>query len=172
MARYINIQLDVLNELLSYNHITGHIHWKVSVSKNKAGTLAGNLRNDGYIKVQINKKPFKAHRLAWAMYYGEWPDLDIDHIDGNRANNKISNLRLATRNENNRNRKAQTGSSKFKGVQWHKAANKWVARAYKDDVRVHLGVFNTEIEAATAYNKAVSEWYKEYAVLNKVGENN
>lgn len=170
IRKFIEEDLTLVKDLLDYDPKTGNFIWKLSVSKNKAGTPAGSIRKDGYVKIQINRRPIKAHRIAWAIHYNQWPDEEIDHINGDRSDNSIVNLRLATRDQNNHNRRPQKGSSNYKGVQWHKSAKKWIARAYQDGVRRHLGVFNTEKEAAIAYNKAALSWYGEYSVLNDVKE--
>jgi hypothetical protein len=95
-----------LKELLDYNQDTGIFVWKINRNGGaKARDIAGSIHHEGYIRIQINKKIYAGHRLAWLYVYGSFPKLKIDHIDGNPSNNKICNLRLASDVENARNRK-------------------------------------------------------------------
>jgi hypothetical protein len=167
-VKYIKEDIEKLSAMLRYDPETGHLFWLQQVSTRRVGDQAGNKRSDGYVKVQLNGKPFKAHRLAWALHFSEWPEGEIDHINGDRSDNRIVNLRVVNRKQNNHNRRPQVASSKYKGVQWHKAAGKWVARAYLEGKRTHLGVFSSEEDAAKAYNASVAVWYGKYAVLNNV----
>lgn len=97
--------------------------------------------------------------------------IEGDHRDRNGLNNQRNNLRLATRSQNCANRAVyKKCSSKYNGVGWHKVTNKWSAYIGKDNEQYHLGIFETEIEAAIAYNKAASELFGEFANLNKIDE--
>lgn len=95
----------------------------------------------------------------------------IDHINGNRLDNRKENLRLCNNAENNRNKlKSKKGSSKYKGVCWHKASKKWKASITVNYKSIHLGYFSIEKDAAKAYNEAAINFFKEFALLNKLGE--
>jgi len=97
------------------------------------------------------------------------PDMETDHRDGNGLNNQRSNLRVATTAQNQHNRRLQKeGTSHFKGVCWHRAANKWCARVTIEYQTIWLGLFQSEIEAAVAYNRAALELFGEYACVNKI----
>ena len=112
-------------------------------------------------------KAIDAHRVAWAIYYGEWPTAHVDHANGNKADNRIGNLRLATRSQNNQNvRSAKNASSNFKGVTWDASRNKWIAGIKKDYKRHNLGRFDTAEAAARAHDDAALRLYGEYAKLN------
>ena len=164
------VNIDLLRRLLIYEPISGKVFWKDCPRYGiKKYTEAGSLRKDGYIKVQIQGRPYKLHRVVWALCYGSWPSKKLDHINRKRSDNRLENLREVTHKQNNHNRSPQKGSSQYKGVGWHKASKKWCARVYSPEgKRVHLGVFNTEEEAAEAYNKAASKFYGIFALLNEV----
>ena len=106
-----------------YNPSNG-IFTRIQTSKN-----AGCIKSNGYVVISINYKTYTAHRLAWLYMYGEFPKNCIDHINNNRLDNRICNLREATKQENNRNSlKSIKNKSGIKGIHWNKARNKWVAQ--------------------------------------------
>lgn len=106
---------------------------------------------------------YSEHRLAWFMTYGEWPK-EIDHVNGNCADNRISNLRLADRSTNSANqRKHRYGKNPFKGVTFERRGQKWVARIQKNGKQTHLGSFQTVEEARLAYIKAAVALFGEFA---------
>jgi len=113
---------------------------------------------------------YKAHRVAWAYVYGEWPALDIDHIDGQRGNNSINNLRLATNRQNQANRKAAFGKSIYKGVCFHKAHKKWMAQLKNNGETEFIGYFSSQEEAALAYNKRAISIHGNFASLNVIAQ--
>lgn len=90
----------------------------------------------------------------------------IDHIDRNSLNNQKDNLRICTRSQNIRNSNKRQGSSRYKGVRWHKGTGKWNARITFNYREYHLGLFSSEIAAAKAYDRKAKELFKEYASLN------
>ena len=94
---------------------------------------------------------------------------EIDHADGNGLNNQKDNLRFCTHSQNHMNRKPTKGSSKYKGVSWHKAAKKWNARITLNKKTVSIGYFDSEIIAAKAYDEKAIELFGEFAKLNKAG---
>lgn len=142
------------NEVLNYNHETGIFNWKVDVSNNvKAGSIAGTIHHSGYIQIRFEKKQYRAHRLAWLLFYGKYPNNFIDHINGIKNDNRICNLRDVTRNENSQNqKKAQKDSmTKILGVTFSKVNNKWKARIIKNKQYIHLGYFDNANDAGNAY---------------------
>lgn len=138
-----------LKELLSYDPETGEFRWLVSSGRVFKGSVAGCL-SKGYIQIRVDNQAYRAHRLAWLYVHGVWPTKEIDHIDSARPNNRIANLREATRTENLRNIGLQSHSTTgYKGVS--KAANKYLACATLNSKKIHLGHFPTAELASEAY---------------------
>jgi hypothetical protein len=151
-----------LRDRLSYNAETGLFTWRNSPRKGWAGRLAGSQQNRGYWKIVIGKTPYQAHRLAWLYVYGEWPTKDIDHINGVRDDNRIENLREATRQQNCGNGTCFRNSrSGIRGV--YPVRGKWSARIIANRKFKYLGLFKTKDEAAQAYAAAADEAYGEFA---------
>src|SRR5436190_3052678 len=124
------IDAPELKRLLSSDQETGEFRWRVSRRGHvKAGDLAGTSSPDGYRRIFINGKPYLAHRLAWFYIFGEWPETEIDHKNTDHGDNSISNLRKATRsqNEGNKSRRADNTSG-YKGVRWRNDIEKYEAR--------------------------------------------
>lgn len=131
-AKEIALSHDYLTKVLDYNSETGEFTWKISPSRNiKVGTRAGVVNKTGYRLISINNIRYKAGRLAWFYHYGEWPSDEtpqIDHINGNRSDDRIANLRQVTDEQNSRNQKVRsTNTSGRTGVQFHKHRGKWMA---------------------------------------------
>jgi hypothetical protein len=162
---------DWIKDNLRYDPETGHFWW---IKENYARELdkpAGTLNNQGYTMLVrcVGRKHFyySAHRAAWFYMYGYWPENHIDHINGNRNDNRIINLREATQSENARNREKQKSitSSKYKGVV--SCGNKmWCAQIKRDSKNRYLGCYELEEEAALAYNIAALESFGDYAKIN------
>lgn len=159
--------LDLTNEdlhsMFMYDHITGNLYWKVSLTNRvKVGDEVGSF-SAGYLTTSIFGVRFQVHRLVWMMFNGVIPDdLFIDHIDGDGVNNRLLNLRLATYTENNRNSASRGGKSKYKGVYWFKRDSKWQAQLQVGDKKQHIGYFDNEEDAAEAYKRAASEIHKDF----------
>lgn len=118
----------------------------------------------GYRQGRIFGKAFRAHRVAWAITHGEWPSYEIDHINGDRSDNRINNLREASRMENARNRGANINSpSGLKGVSWSKSSGKWRARITAGGPENNLGFFDTAEDAHAAYCVAANKLHREFA---------
>lgn len=161
-----------LFENLIYDPDLGKLFWtKQSLRSNRdLGKPVGSKHSAGYLEFRVGvlgkKKAYLVHRVCWFLHHGSWPQNDIDHIDGNRLNNKIDNLRVCTRAENCRNSVSKVGSSIYKGVQWDKVRKKWQANIVFNNKRVFLGRYDTELEAAKVYNKAALEYFGEFARIN------
>ncbi len=143
--------------LLEYRPDTGILLWKVSRGKATVGTPAGRVRKDGYRTIRVNQADYLSHRLAWLIYYGEWPKDMIDHIDGDPSNNRITNLRSVTYTTNQQNQRQPHKGSKtgFLGV--HISRGKYRAAIRVDGKDIFLGRHNTPEEAHAAYVKAKRE---------------
>ena len=127
---------DFIHSLFEYKN--GNLIWKV---KNTKGKVAGALRPTGYVSIEINSKPIMAHCLVWIMHNGSF-DGYIDHIDGNRSNNKIENLRVVTWTQNQWNRKISNNNKiGIKGVRIRKDSNKYEARITVNKKRIVLGSY-------------------------------
>jgi len=110
--------------------------------------------SEGYARVRILSKPYYYHRICWLLVHGSIAGgLDIDHIDGDTLNNKLTNLRLVTHRENSQNMKCHR-NGKLVGCRWHKRNKKWQARIQINGKPKHLGYYDTEQEAHAAYNSA------------------
>lgn len=155
---------DFLRKCLRYEAETGHIFWVERLSNaSKVGSAAFcQKRKDGYLHGQILGKKQLAHRVAWAIHYGYWPENDIDHINRDRSDNSISNLREATRSENCGNAAAKsTNTSGFKGV--HRHGRSWVASITVEGVANRLGSYPTPEAAHCAYKLAAEKYFGEFA---------
>jgi hypothetical protein len=155
---------ETLKELLSYEPETGIFRWKVArTNSNKVGDIAG-YSEGRYWKIGIGKTKHYAHRLAWAMVYGEMPKQHIDHINGDKLDNRIANLRLADKSQNGANRgKQKDNTSGFKGVYWHKQNQGYAAEIRIKNKKHYLGIFDTAIAAHFAYRLAAVQCFGEFA---------
>lgn len=143
-----------LKEIVSYDKETGLFVWlRPTGRRAKAGQIAGAKNTLGYIQISINRMKYSAHRLAWLYVKGEFPSLDIDHIDEDKANNRISNLRCVTRSENMQNRKSanSNNASGFLGVSFVPRLNKFSAEIWLNGIKSRLGHYLTPVEAHVAY---------------------
>lgn len=153
-----------LKEILHYDPETGAWTWIISPRYEiPAGSIAGGYGNHGYRRIRIRSKFYTGHRLAWLYMTGSFPAGHMDHINGVRDDNRFSNLRIASLQENGLNRQRYiTNTSGHKGVCWHPKLGKWRARIQKYGKRVALGCYDTKEEAAAAYEKAAVEHFGEF----------
>lgn len=145
-----------LLSILSYSKESGNFVWLIRSGRAHPGKIAGTLRKDGYVVIIIDKKQYKAHRLAWFYVHGAWPNGRLDHEDNCQSNNRWKNIRRATHSQNMANRKLNANStSGFKGVHL-RSSGKYRAYVNKDGCRHWLGTFDTgEAAAAVAGAKAL-----------------
>jgi len=158
------ISASDLKSLVRYDAKTGDLFWlprepaspyvKTWNTKHAGQKAFCTVTTYGYVKGYIYNRPYHAHRVAYALYYGQWPQGHIDHINGITSDNRIANLRDVTRQENQRNlRRSVSNTSGITGVGWCKITNKWKAQIQADKIRKHLGVFE-RFEDAVAARKA------------------
>jgi hypothetical protein len=161
----MQLSAEELRRLLDYDPETGVFTWRANRGPNaRAGATAGNLNHHGYIQIVVCRRKYQAHRLAWLHVYGKWPPHDIDHINLDRCDNRLANLRSATRSENLANTSVRAdNTSGVKGVSWHKQRGKWAARARINGKYAHLGLFENRQEAAAAYARATENYFGEFA---------
>lgn len=147
-----------------FQYKDGDLIWKISKGKRgKIGSIAGSINSEGYLRICIDKKQYKVHRLVYLYHHGYLPNV-IDHIDRNRLNNKIENLREATTAQNNANSKIRKdNTSGLKGITWHKASNKWCAQLMVNCKQNHIGLFFNIEDAQAAYLQARRKHLGEFA---------
>lgn len=159
-----NLTQERLQELLDYNPETGAFTHKASRNRRiHAGQKAGYLdKRVGYVVIGADREIYQAHRLAWLFVHGEFPDAFIDHINGIRSDNRMANLRVATRSQNGANqRRHRDNRTGFKGVR--KYRSKYVAQIKVAGRMKHIGSFTTPEEAAKAYQGFAARVWGEYA---------
>lgn len=140
----------ILLSKLNYNKYTGIFTWQDSASNAiKNGDIAGaKIQKNGYKIVSISGKSYYCHRLAWFYEYGLMPKQDIDHINHNRIDNRISNLREITRQENNKNLSMRTtNTSGVMGVYWVKSRQKWNVKIGINGKSINLGYYKLKEDA-------------------------
>lgn len=154
-----DITREELMAILDYNPDTGIFRWKIHRNVNAIkGREAGSVRRDGYIQVCVNYKKLLAHRLAWFMTYNIWPKYQIDHVNGNRSDNRLCNLREATPSQNSQNVIVKhCSSTQLLGVSFDRRRNKYRVRMWHEGKRLWLGYYSTAEEAYEARLAAQNE---------------
>ncbi len=151
---------EYLRSILHYDQETGIFTRKVRTAHRvKAGDVAGCPDGRGYLQIRVCSRKYRAHRLAWLHVYGEWPEDQLDHINRNRSDNRISNLREVTNKQNGQNAsKRSDNKSGHPGVYWDKQKSKWRALITHNQKDIHLGYFEN-LEDAVAARKAAEKLY-------------
>jgi len=171
--------LELLHKLLRYEPETGKLYWcertpdmfkgcKQSVkqtcniwnSRFSGKEAFTCVDSHGYKSGRINSQLFRAHRVAWALHFGEWPSDQIDHINGVRGDNKIENLRIVTHQDNHRNQKrSSNNTSGVTGVHWNTRKGKWASRIWVGGKNgKHLGYFDSFDEAVQTRKDAEAKY--------------
>ena len=137
--------------LRTFCYADGVLRWRADTApRSWRGDIAGNLNNTGYVVVGTQGKKYLAHRLIFLMHHGYMPD-EVDHINGDRSDNRIENLRAVTRKQNQYNAGTRAdNTSGVKGVFWYKQTQKWAAQCKFDGVLYPLGYFDKLSDAASA----------------------
>ncbi len=169
------LSVDFLRECLDYKPDSGALIWRRRPEKHfccgskSAAHLAAiwnakfsgkpafaSVGDHGYYTSAIGGRRMSAHRIVWAIYYGESPSFEIDHINGVRTDNRIENLRQVTRSENSKNLRVRSGEAR--GVYWYTPTSRWVAKIqYRGRMR-HLGYFKDRDDAISARRAAEAKY--------------
>jgi hypothetical protein len=178
------IEIELLRRLLSYEPETGKLTWIARTvdmfeegkhtaahtcakwnSKN-AGNMAFTTESNGRLEGRIFGRAYRAHRVAFAISYGWWPE-EVDHRNRCGTDNRLTNLRECSHHQNMMNQSSTKGSSsKFIGVSWSNDREKWCAMISPKGRAIPLGRYNSEIAAANAYDTAAKEYFGAFAHLN------
>jgi len=161
-----------LQGIATYDVDAGVLRWAVSRGKMRPGDRIGALDREGYRRVRIDNKQYLEHRLVWLWHHGEFPRI-LDHIDRNRDNNRIENLRLCNESQNAANAGKQShNTSGYRGVYYERERDKWTVeiRVVVDGhrTRYRVGRYDTPDEAAIHYNLHLRRHFNDYALLNRV----
>lgn len=162
--------LQVVLATLRYDPESGHFYRMYPVKGNPTGSIAGNVTGQGYRNVMAGGVRHKAHRMAWLIMTGSFPKKgeDLDHINGDRLDNRWVNLRLVTRSQNQMNRGLQiSNKSGHRGVSFRKDTGKWHARVYKDGKAILLGNFDAIEDAIAARNAGEAKHFGEHSGIGR-----
>lgn len=154
-----------LRAALSYDPETGIFRWRQRHGCRAGGAIAGTKdAKRGYVQICIDGHQYRAHRLAWLYVHGKWPTPEADHRNGVGSDNRIENLRVATRSQNSCNGAAhKDGRSGIKGVSWNVGREKWVAQIRATGQTHFLGRFAKMKDACAAYRAAAARLHGEFA---------
>ena len=156
-----DISAKEINEILEYRD--GEFYWKVGGNGRRPGKKTGCLGSGGYLQVRIKYKLYLVHRLVWIMH-GKEPAPIIDHINGNKLDNRLENLRAVTQSQNSMNRKQRSdNTSGIKGVRWSKHKQKWIGTVGINYKSYSVGEFNNKEDAAIAVAVLREKLHGEFA---------
>lgn len=182
MAARILPTPEQLRKLLRYEPDTGKLFWLprpqemftagntsaaancAAWNKRQAGAEAFISDSHGYRSGGIFGVKMLAHRVIWAIFYGEWPDFEVDHVNLIRSDNRIANLRRASSSENKHNTRMQANNtSGYKGVTWHRQRGKWAAQIFFEGRHKSLGLYESADAAHAAYCAAAEKYHGDFA---------
>jgi len=146
------VALDRISEVLDYHPESGLFRWKVHLgARRRAGSIAGCVNAAGYVVISIDGRQFRATRLAWVLTYGRWPSGVVDHIDHDRLNNRITNLRDVSVSVNTQNQVRSSIRSRSGLLGVYPSGYRWGAKIVVNGRRTYLGQFDSAQEAHEAY---------------------
>ena len=152
--KHTELTPEIVRRFLNYDPITGILSWRIKYYRAAPGDSTGCASPDGYLRTMLLGKLYLVHRLAWFYVHGVWPKDQIDHINRQRDDNRLCNLREVTDQGNRRNMSTSVAnSSGYTGVSWFKRDSKWQVSIMHNYKKIHLGYF-TNIEDAVAARKA------------------
>lgn len=158
------LPIEVLRYLVPYSKDTGDVRWLNCQYPSWKGKLVG-WRQAGYGKARILGKTVLIHRVAWALHHGAWPNSRLDHINGDKSDNRIENLREVTATQNMQNRVVgKNNVTGIKGVTFRKDRSAYISRIRVNGSLKFLGYFKDPLEAANAYTDAAERYFGEYSV--------
>jgi len=155
------VDLSIIRSAFILDDVTGELRNRADRNKAKAGAVAGCARPDGYRQVCIAGVTLLVHRVAFALANGRWSLNEVDHKDGDRSNNRPSNLREATKSQNGANKRLCRDG--LKGASWCSRSQKWRASIRKDGKFIHIGSYDTAESAHAAYVDAARRYHGEFA---------
>ena len=161
MAQSKPLDIDLLISLIDYNKTTGLLKWKNISGSGKRNYEPGSIHKNGYKRLTVLGRTLLHHRVVWVLCYNEQPPKIIDHIDGDKTNNKILNLRsgISSLNQQNQTKPhSRNNTSKYIGVSLFKG--RWRAKIYHNKKYYFLGYFTSEVEARDAYIKEKRNLHK------------
>lgn len=141
-----------VDSIFRYDSKTGYIFWVICSKPERNGSRAEYINGQGYIRIRDNGKEILGHRLAWRLHYGKWPKGHIDHINGIKTDNRISNLRVVDARQNGTNRWTHI-AGRLPGASRVYKSDKWRAYIVINGKHKHIGCFKTEKQASLAYKK-------------------
>jgi len=151
--------IKILDQI-SYDPETGIFTWRVDKTRVSIGDKAGRINTSGHRQIGINNRRYLAHRLAWWICWGEWPEFMLDHINRNPDDNRIQNLRPSNSSLNNQNTNLKRNNvSGHKGVYWDTRNKCWRAYIRIKRKGIHLGSFHDKEEAIIARKNAEQRWH-------------
>lgn len=156
--------IDLLRHLFNYDPETGVITRRVKMNRSGAAGYVVGVPLLGYLRATVLRQNYGCHRIAWALHYGEWPDMHLDHINGIRTDNRIVNLREVTTAQNSFNSSlSKRSASGIKGVSWSVASGKWQGYVGFENTRHHVGFFDNLTDADAAVRTAREVLHGQYA---------
>lgn len=170
LPKYKKITAEFLKSILDYDSKTGIFCWKFRKDARSqwngkfSGKIAGCYHADGHLQIVIRPWHYKGHVLAWIIMTGQFPKNEIDHINGDRRDNRWENLRAATHRQNILNSKLRIdNTSGFKGVVWDKRRHKWISRIKIEGKIKQLGSFKNPEDAHREYCNVAKKYYGRFA---------
>ena len=163
LPKALFMSVSFARDILTYDPEEGKIFWAKRIGNRLPGSRAGTNSAGGYRIVRIFRHRYLEHRIIWLIVHGRWPENEIDHINGDRRDNRLCNLREATRAQNACNRRLSArNKSGHRGVSWNRASEKWSAKIWHNNTRISLGHFSSLEDATRAYRAKAAELHAEF----------